>query len=178
MFRWLKGLFRQEKSAPPRPADSLWEVLAGTGNRTGRAPVSLRAIPGQDDEAFNELYDGELVDCFWHQGTIYAATPFAVSEVLHVIARANASKQESLLHWIQLCVQAERLGPAMPSHAGVWFPEEDQARLNAAGVKRPTIIEVIRSHQSTVRSLSAETAPATVRLAVATLLSAVNESSP
>lgn len=175
MLRWLRGLFGRDGSAVRSSAEFPWNLLAETGNGIGLAPASLRAIPVQDDDAFQELYCGELVDCFWHQGTIYAATPFAVDEVLHVIDNANAAKQETLLHWIHLCLQSERLGPVRPSHAGVWMPRRDQGRLKAAGVQPQTVGAVIRRHLTTLNSLASEATPPAVRATAAKLLSAVDE---
>lgn len=135
-----------------------WRVLALTGNHIGNAPASIRQIAGLDEEQFDELYLGELLDKFWHQYTIYAATPFAVHEVLEVLQAAPDAFQPRLLEFVELSLKSELSGDAPTgSHGGIWYPPEDQARLRAANIIRPTVSDVVLAHWSEIARF-AETA--------------------
>jgi len=70
----LRSLFGRRSPSVP-VLEPPWDVLHGTGNGIGRAPAALRSIPDLDDDMFEDLYYLELVDCFYHQGTIYLSTP-------------------------------------------------------------------------------------------------------
>lgn len=173
MLSWLRHLLRRRRSTAESPLESPWSVLANTGNGLGHAPASLRTIPGLDDDSFEELYCGELVDRFWHQGTIYAATPFAVQEVLRVLPSAKPNHQAALLEWVQLCLDAERLGPAKASHAGLWWPRKDLARLTIHGIERPTVGAVMIGHRPAIEAMASSGATSSVRENAENLLSSI-----
>ena len=147
----LRRLFGPSGKADLEPP---WDTLNGTGNGIGRAPSSLRAIAALDEEGFDALLDGELRDFFWHQGTIYLATPFAMREVLRGLLALPPARQRALLEWCDDCLLAEEFGEVGPSRAGVWLPAPDREKLARAGMKRPSIREVLREHASDLKSLA------------------------
>jgi len=131
-----------------------WNALARTGNGIGQAPASLRSIPALDDRAFDEVHLGELLDRFWHQGTIYAATPFAVEDVLTILQDAPRARHEPLLGWIQMCLDSEQGGPARDgSHAGIWVPPETQETLHRHSIARPTVLSVVQRFAGTIKRI-------------------------
>ncbi len=136
---------RRERERREALLEPPWNVLVRTGNGIGRAPASLRCLPSLDDDGFEDLHLGELLDCFWHQGTIYAATPFAVQEVLAVLMQTPRTRHEALLDWIRLCLESERVGDAPTgSHAGIWVPAKTRELLETHRLSRPTVAEVVR----------------------------------
>ena len=133
-----------------------WRALFGTGNGIGGAPASIRKLPSLDDDGFDELLLGELLDNFWHQGTIYAATPFAIDEVLRLLPQTGPMRHEDLLLWIGSCLESETLGATSNGgSAGAFIPEPTKAVLAANGVVSPSCAEVVRSHRATLQPLLA-----------------------
>ncbi len=137
-----------------------WRYLFGTGNGIGGAPASIRKLPSLDDDGFDELLLGELLDKFWHQGTIYAATPFAIDEVLRVLPKTKAAHHEDLLLWIGSCLESEALGATSNGgRAGLFIPEPTKVALAANGVVVPSCAEIVRSHKATLQPLLDACAP-------------------
>ena len=137
-----------------------WRYLFGTGNGIGGAPASMRKLPSLDDDGFDELLLGELLDKFWHQGTIYAATPFAIDEVLRVLPRTSAARHEELLLWIESCLESETFGATSNGgRGGLFIPEPTKASLAANGVVVPSCAEIVRGHTGTLQPLLDACAP-------------------
>ena len=151
----LRSLFGRRSPSVP-VLEPPWDVLHGTGNGIGRAPAALRSIPDLDDDMFEDLYYLELVDCFYHQGTIYLSTPFAIAEVMQILSRVQPARQEALLAWFRDCLFAESLGEREGSHAGVWLPPRDKAKIASAGLARPTVQEVLAQYLPQFRMFAEE----------------------
>ncbi len=145
------ALFRRPPSEPPDPP---WDVLGRTGNGIGRAPASLRKMKLHSDDDFEEVLYGELYDRFLHQGTIYAATPFAVAEVVDVLSEVKPRRQAELLHWCRACLKAEALGEVGPCLAGVWLPPKDLKTLHRANVPRMTVEQILTSKRQQLEALA------------------------
>ena len=116
--------------------------------------MSLRNFTRMDADAFEAFYLDELFNNFCHQGTIYAATPFAVREVLTQIDDVDDETAESLIGWIHCCVFAESLGLTGPCRAGVWLPDKDLVLLRRIGIVRPSVCDVLREAAGQIQSLA------------------------
>jgi len=148
------SFFLHRKSTTPKELPQPWQALRGTGNGIGGAPVSLQTYCDLDEKAFDGFYLDELFNHFCHQGTIYAATPFAVREVFTHIDRANAETADALVYWIHCCVFAESLGVLGPSRAGIWLPDKDLVQLHRVGIVRPLVCDVLREQAEKIIALS------------------------
>lgn len=168
----LLRLFRRRSPSVP-VLEPPWDVLHGTGNGIGRAPAALRSIPDLDDDAFEDVYYQELVDCFYHQGTIYLSTPFAVAEVVQILSRVPPARQETLLSWFRDCLFAESLAERDGSHAGVWLPPKDKAKMMGAGLARPTVQEVLVQYLPQFRTFAEDGKSSELRRAAGEVLVAL-----
>ena len=138
---WYRRRQRQALHAHlPHP----WNVLGATGNGIGDAPFSFAKMPTMTSGEFEDFAWGELYDKFWHQGTIYAATPFAVQACMEHFGKLDPAKQETLSKWISDCLWSEEIGPCDGVHSGIWISKYDEQLLREAGIARPTVAEVLK----------------------------------
>ena len=141
MLRFLKTLRRRSSRRPS--VESPWDVLSGTGNGIGGAPLSLRRLAVLSDRDFERVYLDELFSVFLHQGTAYLATPFAIREVMKLLQSLDSARSADLVYWFRCCLWAESLGRVGPSRAGLWLPATEEEQLLKHGIVRPTVREVL-----------------------------------
>ena len=125
-----------------------WSVLALTSMGVGFGPGPLRAAASMSDDDFEDLYAGVLLDKFWHQGTIWFATPYAVDEIMRVLSAASSDRQRSLLEWVEMCLKSELAGD-------VQIYPEDREITSKANVLERKVVDVVRSHANVLDALRA-----------------------
>jgi len=92
---------------------------------------------------------------------------------MQILSRVQPARQEALLAWFRDCLFAESLGEREGSHAGVWLPPRDKAKIASAGLARPTVQEVLAQYLPQFRMFAEEGQSPELRRAAGELLAAL-----
>ncbi|MFH1463943.1 MAG: hypothetical protein ABIO70_06135 [Pseudomonadota bacterium] len=136
---------------------SRWAVLAHTGNGVGAAPEALEGLDALREADWDELWHGLLLDRFWHQGTVYVATAYAVEHVLaQGLEALDERRRDAILDWVLLCLRADRRPAPRGSHGGRWISRWDRLLLARHGIPIRSVAEVVTSYQGVIEALAVD----------------------
>lgn len=128
-----------EQSASVEDSYARWTVLGLTQDGVGGLLDLVRQAPTFSEDEFFELMAGNLYDIAWHQGTIYACTPFAVREVLKVAPLCGPERRAQLMKFVEVCLVSEE-------SKNVHLAAYERRILAVGNITLPTVRDVVEEH--------------------------------